>query len=109
MAQLVEHRSPKPAVGGSSPSGPALKKVGVTFNKNERQDMSASADQKVGFFGRISLFLRQVGGELRKVVWPTKEQLGTYTVVVIVFVTLLAILVSALDLAFAKLMLLVFG
>ncbi|MEY4493305.1 MAG: hypothetical protein RL355_654 [Actinomycetota bacterium] len=71
--------------------------------------MSASADQKVGFFGRISLFLRQVGGELRKVVWPTKEQLGTYTVVVIVFVTLLAILVSALDLAFAKLMLLVFG
>ena len=71
--------------------------------------MSASADQKVGFFGRIPLFLRQVGGELRKVVWPTKEQLGTYTVVVIVFVTLLAILVSALDLAFAKLVLLVFG
>ena len=71
--------------------------------------MSASADQNVGFFGRISLFPRQVGGELRKVVWPTKEQLGTYTVVVIVFVTILAILVSALDLAFAKLMLLVFG
>ena len=47
--------------------------------------------------------------ELRKVVWPTKEQLGTYTVVVIVFVTLLAILVSGLDLAFAKLVLLVFG
>ena len=23
VAQLVEHRSPKPAVGGSSPSGPA--------------------------------------------------------------------------------------
>lgn len=71
--------------------------------------MNASADVKVGFFRRIPLFLRQVGGELRKVVWPTKEQLGTYTVVVIVFVTLLAILVSALDLAFAKLMLLVFG
>lgn len=71
--------------------------------------MNAVAGEKVGFFRRISTFLRQVGAELRKVVWPTKEQLVTYTAVVIVFVTLLAVLVSALDLAFAKLMLFVFG
>ena len=71
--------------------------------------MSAEASEKVGFFRRIPLFLRQVGAELRKVVWPTKEQLVTYTAVVIVFVTLLAILVSGLDLAFAKLVLFVFG
>ena len=71
--------------------------------------MNAVAGEKVGFIRRIPLFLRQVGTELRKVVWPTKEQLVTYTIVVIVFVTFLALIVSGLDLGFAKLVLLVFG
>ncbi len=71
--------------------------------------MSAATDEKVGFFRRIPLFLRQVSAELRKVVWPTKPQLVTYTTVVIVFVVLVAILDSILDLAFARLMLFVFG
>ena len=47
--------------------------------------------------------------ELRKVVWPTREQLVTYTAVVIVFVTVLAGIVSAMDLGFTRLVLLVFG
>lgn len=71
--------------------------------------MSEVTGQKAGFFSRVSLFLRQVGAELRKVVWPTKQQLITYTGVVIVFVFIVALLVSALDLAFAQLMLFVFG
>jgi preprotein translocase subunit SecE len=71
--------------------------------------MNAVADEKVGFFRRISSVLRHVGSELRTVVWPTKEQLGTYTAVVIVFVVIVAIFVSILDLAFAQLVLFVFG
>lgn len=71
--------------------------------------MSAATDEKTGFFRRIPLFLRQVSAELKKVVWPTKQQLVTYTSVVIVFVVIVAILVSILDLAFARLMLFVFG
>ena len=35
---------------------------------------------------RVSLFYRQVVAELRKVVWPTRKELITYTTVVIVFV-----------------------
>ena len=34
MAQLVEHRSPKPVVGGSSPSWPAIFK-GITSQMGE--------------------------------------------------------------------------
>ncbi|GAA1540062.1 preprotein translocase subunit SecE [Nocardioides humi] len=48
-------------------------------------------------------FYRQVVAELRKVVWPTREQLGTYFVVVMVFVLIMIALVSALDLALGKL------
>lgn len=48
-------------------------------------------------------FYRQVVAELRKVVWPTREQLGTYFVVVIAFVLVMIALVSVLDLALGKL------
>jgi preprotein translocase subunit SecE len=71
--------------------------------------MSVSSSERLGLFGRTSLFLRQVGFELKKVVWPTKEQLITYTTVVIVFVTIMALLVAGLDYVFVKLVLAVFG
>jgi preprotein translocase subunit SecE len=48
-------------------------------------------------------FYRQVVAELRKVVWPTREQLGTYFVVVIAFVLVMIALVSVLDLVLGKL------
>lgn len=48
-------------------------------------------------------FYRQVIAELRKVVWPTQEQLVTYFLVTMVFVLVLMAFVSGLDLAFGKL------
>ncbi|WP_104105598.1 MULTISPECIES: preprotein translocase subunit SecE [Nocardioides] len=53
-------------------------------------------------------FLRQVIAELRKVVWPTQQQLITYFIVVMVFVVVMMTLVSVLDLAFGKLVFAVF-
>ncbi len=54
-------------------------------------------------------FYRQVVAELRKVVWPTQEQLITYFIVVMVFVLVVMTFVSVLDLAFGKLVFAVFG
>ena len=48
------------------------------------------------------LFYRQVVAELRKVVWPTQQQLVTYFFVVMVFVVFMMALVSGLDLAIGK-------
>jgi preprotein translocase subunit SecE len=48
------------------------------------------------------LFYRQVVAELRKVVWPTQQQLVTYFLVVMVFVVFMMALVSGLDLIFGK-------
>jgi preprotein translocase subunit SecE len=55
------------------------------------------------------VFYRQVIAELRKVVWPTREQLVTYFSVVLVFVLFMMLLVSLLDLGFGKLMLTLFA
>jgi preprotein translocase subunit SecE len=58
---------------------------------------------------RISLYYRQVIAELRKVIWPTRTQLITYTVVVIVFVTIMVAILALLDFAFSWVVLEVFG
>jgi preprotein translocase subunit SecE len=58
---------------------------------------------------RIALFYRQVIAELRKVIWPTRKELITYTSVVIVFVLIVLAYVGVLDLAFGKLVFFVFG
>ncbi|MFJ4783233.1 preprotein translocase subunit SecE [Streptomyces sp. NPDC088794] len=52
---------------------------------------------KKGPFKRLGLFYRQVVAELRKVVWPTRNQLTTYTTVVIVFVVIMIGLVTVID------------
>jgi preprotein translocase subunit SecE len=54
-------------------------------------------------------FYRQVVAELRKVVWPTQQQLITYFVVVLVFVAVIMAIVSGLDLGFGKLVFKIFG
>ena len=58
---------------------------------------------------RISLFYRQVLAELRKVIWPTRKELITYTSVVIVFVLFVIAYVTGLDFLFSKAVLAVFG
>jgi preprotein translocase subunit SecE len=48
------------------------------------------------------LFYRQVVAELRKVVWPTQEQLVTYFFVVMIFVAFMMALIAGLDLGIGK-------
>jgi preprotein translocase subunit SecE len=60
-------------------------------------------------FARVALFLRQVLGELRKVVTPTRKELFSYTGVVLVFVVIMMAIVSGLDYVFAWLVSFVFG
>ena len=55
------------------------------------------------------LFLRQVIAELRKVVWPTQQQVITYFFVVLVFVSVMMAYVAGLDFALGKAMFEVFG
>jgi len=71
--------------------------------------MSTANSERLGLFSRMSLFLRQVTFELKKVTWPTKDQLVTYTAVVVVFVIIMALIIAAFDFAFVKLVLVIFG
>ena len=58
---------------------------------------------------RLARFYREVVAELRKVIWPTRRELVTYTTVVVAFVSVIVAIVAGLDLAFARVVLLVFS
>lgn len=57
----------------------------------------------------VSLFFRQVIAELRKVIWPTRDQLVTYFMVVLVLVLFMIAFVSVLDYFFNTVMFKIFG
>lgn len=65
--------------------------------------------KRLGFFGRIALFIRQVFQELRKVVTPTRKELVKFTSVVLGFVVVMMAIVYGLDLVFTWMASQVFG
>jgi preprotein translocase subunit SecE len=54
-------------------------------------------------------FLKEVRLELKKVQWPTRKELGAYTLVVFVSVVVLTTYVFGLDYVFSKAVLKIFG
>jgi preprotein translocase subunit SecE len=54
-------------------------------------------------------YLKQVVAEMRKVIWPNRKQMLTYTGVVLAFLAFMVALVGLADLGLAKLVMLVFG
>ncbi|GEA85887.1 MAG: preprotein translocase subunit SecE [Cellulomonas sp.] len=65
--------------------------------------------ERRGLFARIALFVRQVIAELKKVVRPTRQDLITYTSVVLVFVAVVMAFVTLIDLGIGRLTFWVFG
>ena len=72
--------------------------------------MSEKKEVKTGFFTRVVNFckampkrvagaFKNMGAELKKVAWPSKKDLINYSIIVIGFVVVLALVVGVLDTA----------
>lgn len=66
-------------------------------------DTTNAKQKKPGLTKRMSSFFRETKAELKKVSWPTKEQLIHNTAVILVFIIAAMIFLSVLDVAFGKL------
>ena len=75
VAQLVEHRSPKPGAAGSSPATPANKKIIDMENKKTSP----------------ALFVRQVRQELQKVTWAGRRDTFVSSAIVILLIILFSL------------------
>ncbi|GHD48015.1 preprotein translocase subunit SecE [Streptomyces galbus] len=65
--------------------------------ENQRKSRKGGKRAKKGPLKRLALFYRQIVAELRKVVWPTRNQLTSYTTVVIFFVAIMIAVVTVID------------
>jgi preprotein translocase subunit SecE len=60
-------------------------------------------------FAYVWNYLKQVVAELRKVIWPNRKQMVSYTMVVLVFLAFMVALIGGVDLGVGKLVMWVFG
>ena len=66
-------------------------------------------DRSANPFVFVYNYLKQVVAEMRKVIWPNRKQMLTYTSVVLAFLAFMVALVGLADFGLAKLVMLVFG
>ena len=123
VAQLVEHRSPKPGAGGSSPSWPASARdahgerpVSAQRANEDRNVKSAMLEREtpgavrgvLGWWGRSRTFLAQVRNELERVTWPTWKEVQATTLVVILTSIMFGVYLWGIDLVLGRLSTVVF-
>ena len=68
-----------------------------------------SGDGSANPFVFVYNYLKQVVAEMRKVIWPNRKQMLTYTSVVLAFLAFMVALVGLSDFGLTKLVMLVFG
>ncbi len=102
---MSDSESPDTADDGA---GPTRDSSETPQGKNAKKTADEQG-KKRGFFSRMALFFRQMVAELRKVIWPTRKELITYTWVVLVFVIVMGAYIGGLDFLFARGVLAVFG
>ncbi len=85
----------------ASMSKPAVL-AGAVKKKSEKK-IVASTIGEPNFFQRAIEFLREVQVELKKVTWPTRKQTTGTTVVVVIFVFIVAAFLGVFDFGLSKL------
>jgi preprotein translocase subunit SecE len=55
------------------------------------------------------VFVREVRSELRKVIWPTRKELITYTTVAVIFILVMVGIVTSIDTGLTNLVFKIFG
>jgi preprotein translocase subunit SecE len=95
--------------GGGAATATKAKPKAAKSDSKQVKSKPARKNVFVRLFSRFADFVREVVAELRKVIWPTRTELITYTTVVVAFVTIMLTLVGLLDVGFAKAVMWVFG
>jgi preprotein translocase subunit SecE len=86
--------------------GPKSKKAKAAKQAKKPKKLG---DRTANPFVFVYNYLKQVVAEMRKVIWPNRKQMLTYTSVVLAFLAFMVALVGLADFGLTKLVLLVFG
>ncbi|ATE57467.1 MULTISPECIES: preprotein translocase subunit SecE [Actinosynnema] len=94
--------SRKDAGRSAEPKSDKVDSTSDSAKKGKPTRSREGKEKRPNIFARFFRYIREVVGELRKVIWPTRKQMVTYTSVVLVFVAFMTALVFGLDIAFAE-------
>jgi len=75
----------------SSPASPAPKTV-----QNQKKE------KKPGVFKRMEKYLRETRSEVKKVIWPNRQQILNNTLVTVICIVVVSVFIGILDLGFTK-------
>jgi preprotein translocase subunit SecE len=102
-------------VKGSAKKDAAKKDASKSSKGKPTPKAKTKRPKKAGSSGSVNPimfvynYLKQVVAEMRKVIWPNRKQMFSYTSVVLVFLAFMVALVGGTDLGLSKLVLFVFG
>ena len=89
--------------------GRRAKKAATSKAAKKTKAVKKPGDRSANPFVFVYSYLTQVVAEMRKVIWPNRKQMLTYTSVVLAFLAFMVALVGLADFGLTKLVLLVFG
>lgn len=104
--QLAQHGDVAASADAEIDVTGAGKEAKKAKNAKVKADRSGPSRNPILF---VYNYLKQVVNELRKVIWPNRKQMITYTSVVLAFLVFMVTLVSVSDFGLAKLVMLIFG
>ncbi len=97
-ARAEERARVEAAQAASAPSsGSASKAEKKAEKKPEKKVEKKKADKKPGIFRRLLNYLGDVKSEMRRVVWPSKEELKSYSVAIIAMLIVFGIVIWLVD------------
>ena len=71
--------------------------------------VAAAPAERKSMWKRLTTFLHDVRQEMKKVSWPTQEQMVAFTAVTVITSAVLTLVIFAMDLAFKQAVLFVIG
>jgi len=105
----VEVEAPDEAEVSREDTAKKAKKAQKAAISGKARKPKKPGDRSANPFVFVYNYLKQVVVEMRKVIWPNRKQMLTYTSVVLAFLAFMVALVGLADFGLTKLMLLVFG
>ena len=73
-----------------------------TANQPAKKKAKADKNAKPTFFGKAKNYFKAVRTEMRRVVWPTKKELGNYSVAVVCSLIVVGVVIAILDMVIGE-------
>lgn len=86
------------AASAKSPSDSSSKKPAKTDKRADKKaEKKPEKDKKPGPFRRLRNYLGDVRSEMHRVVWPSKEELKSYSIAIIVMLIVFGVIIWLVD------------